>query len=156
MQSFSKIGEHFWNPTIHHPPPSTIRPSQQDRFAILLAGLRGTPEVTRAGQLTAALTKFEKFSKKIISPWNPWQIGQTSWIKRLRDFEPKFQIFRTKSDFFSIGKNDVTIFPNTNKFISPNYHLRKFWVRSENLFFRPPSTTTTTSTTSIRPTSIRP
>ena len=43
-----------------------------------------------------------------------------------RSFEPKFLIFETKSDFFPIGKNDVTKFPNINNFISPELHLTKF------------------------------
>ena len=75
-----------------------------------------------------------------------WCFHRTLWKKvspTHKNFEPKFLIFETKSDFFPIGKNDVTKFPNTNNFISPELHLTKFWEKSENFFFdHPPSTTT--------------
>ena len=53
------------------------------------------------------------------------------------------QNFQSKSDFFLTGKNDVTIFPDTKKFISPELYTSKFLARSENLFAnrkkRPPT-----------------
>ena len=36
------------------------------------------------------------------------------------------QNFQTKSEFCLIGKNDVTIFPNTKKFFSSELYLKNF------------------------------
>ena len=67
------------------------------------------------------------------------QTGQSFWKKKkpatYGDFEQKLQFFQSKSDFFPIGKNDVTNLRNTNNFISPELHMSQFWARSENLFW---------------------
>ena len=61
--------------------------------------------------------------------WGFWTKIQKKWLHLMGILNTQF--FFTKSDFFLIGKNDVTIFPNTKKFISSEVYMSKFWARSD-------------------------
>ena len=92
--------------------------TKSDFFPIGKIGIQNVPNPNKFISSEPHMSQFSARSENLFS--------RRKMAAPHKDFEPKFQIFQTKSDFFPIGKIRIQNIPKSNNFISSELHLTKF------------------------------